>query len=133
MIQQSMSVSAQRREGGMETHREQAALMHPSYWGQRTTVCMFKCIYAYSSAHTHGCIFYVCDCAGVCVCVYQASLQELKRQAWASGCWRGRHRLSGTVETLVCLHWWEEGWASLLHGTEELLWLGATEGDGPGG
>lgn len=41
---------------------------------------------------------------------------------------RGRHRLSGAVEPLVCLHWWEEG-------RLELLWLGATERerDRPGG
>jgi len=25
------------------------------------------------------------------------------------GVLRGRHRLSGAVEPLVCLHWWEEG------------------------
>lgn len=33
----------------METQRERVALMHPSYWGQGTRVCVSECT---SSMHT---------------------------------------------------------------------------------
>ena len=70
-------------------------------------------LYAYSSAHTHGRILYVCDCAFVCVSGIFIGAEEAGP---GLGVLRGRHRLPGAVEPLVCLHWWEEGWAGLLAG-----------------
>lgn len=56
----------------------------PPHWGHGTIARFWMYLfYACSSAHTHACIL----CVWLCFCVYQASLQELKRQARAPGCW----------------------------------------------
>lgn len=48
----------------------------------------------------------------VLLCV-SGTFTAAEEAGWGLGVLRGRHRLSGAVEPLVCLHWWEGGWAGL--------------------
>lgn len=59
--------------------------------------------------HTHA--YFMSVIVLVCVSGFFMGAEEA---GLGLGVLRGRHRLSGAVEPLVCLHWWEEGWAGWL-------------------
>lgn len=86
-----------------------------------------------SSVHTqlriHTDAYFMSAIGPVCVLGIFTGAEEA---GLGLGVLRGRHRLSGAVEPLVCLHWWEGrlGWSFYGWGLQRETGQGGLNGNG---